>query len=408
MKQGGRFPAAYHPPVREDDPDMTTTERERSAILRKVRRGALTLEQATSVMRLSYRQAKRVWKRYLAEGDDGLVHRSRGRPSNRAFPEAFKTDVLRRYRELAGGSGPMRFTEQLNRAGISIDHETLRRWLLESGLWTPRRIRRPRMPVVRPDAGFGELLTLVSRRGPWLGVRRPDCFLLCLVDEASDVSLFALAPEESCCAAMRLLWSWVERHGVPAAVRSPRRFTCEEQRHPSLEQQLAGGEPHTAFFQSCERLGIETRVLHAAQEKKRLADLQTVVDDARGELYRHGDSTPEEGTRLLQGELGAALNARYAERSRPSLDCHVSIMDRTDLRTVFCTRHERPVRPGLVVEHDQRRFRLEARLGGGQRQVPRVVVSEWLDGSIHVLLGASELPFQELTRTCLPVAYRAM
>jgi transposase len=408
MKQSGRFPAAYRPPVREDDLDMTTIERERSAILRKVRRGALTLEQATSVMRLSYRQAKRVWKRYLTEGDDGLVHRSRGKPSNRAFPEAFKADVLRRYRELAGGSGLMRFTEKLECAGISIDHETLRRWLLESGLWTPRRTRRLRTPAVRPDAGFGELLTLVSRRGPWLGGHRPDCFLLCLVDEASDVSLCALAPEESCCAAMRLLWSWVDRHGVPAAVRSPRRFTRDELRHPSLEQQLAGGEPHTAFFQSCERLGIETRVLHAAQEKKRLAGLQTVMEAARGGLRRHGGSTPEEGTSLLEGDVGAELNARYAERSRPSSDCHVPIMDRTDLRTVFCTRHERPVRPGLVVEHDHRRFRLEQSFGGEPRPIHRVVVSEWMDGSIHVLLGASELPFQELTPACPPVAYRAM
>ena len=408
MRLNGPFPAAYNPSAEKAASDMSDIERERSMILHRVRRGTLTLEQATRVMHLSYRQVKRVWKRYLAEGEHGLVHKNRGKPSNRAFCDDFKADVLRRYREHGGGSGPMKFTEQLKREDIAVDHETLRRWLLESGLWTPRRTRRTRTPVVRPDAGFGEVLTLTSQRGPWLGIRRAECFLLCLVDEASGVSLCALAPEESCCAAMRLLWAWVERHGIPAAVRSPRRFTCEELRHPSLEQQLAGGEPYTAFFHSCERLGIETRVLHASQENRRIADLQPVMDAARGELRRRGGSTPEEGTRLLQAELGAELNARYAARSRASFDCHVPIMDRTDLRTVFCTRHECSVRPGLLVEHDQRRFRLEPGCRGDPKPINRVVVSEWLDGSIHVLLGPYELPFQELTPACSPVAYRAM
>jgi hypothetical protein len=42
-------------------------------------------------MRVSYRQTKRLWKRYRKEGAAGLVHGSAGRISNRAKPK--KPDV---------------------------------------------------------------------------------------------------------------------------------------------------------------------------------------------------------------------------------------------------------------------------------------------------------------------------
>ncbi len=41
----------------------------------------LTLVQACALMDVGYRQSKRIWKRYQADGDAGLVHRLRGQPS---------------------------------------------------------------------------------------------------------------------------------------------------------------------------------------------------------------------------------------------------------------------------------------------------------------------------------------
>jgi hypothetical protein len=41
------------------------------------------LVQASELMGVCYRQSKRIWKRYQAEGDAGLVHRLRGQPSAR-------------------------------------------------------------------------------------------------------------------------------------------------------------------------------------------------------------------------------------------------------------------------------------------------------------------------------------
>ena len=69
---------------------MSKGERERLAILAGVKRNELTLMQASEVLGLCYRQTKRVWRRYQEEGDAGLVHRLRGRPSARRKASAVR------------------------------------------------------------------------------------------------------------------------------------------------------------------------------------------------------------------------------------------------------------------------------------------------------------------------------
>ena len=58
---------------------MSTRERKRLTLLTRVAEGMLKLREAAEMMRVSYRQAKRIWRRYREKGDAGLVHRGRGR-----------------------------------------------------------------------------------------------------------------------------------------------------------------------------------------------------------------------------------------------------------------------------------------------------------------------------------------
>ena len=46
-------------------------------------RGKISLVKAAELLELGYRQMKRVWSRHQREGDGGVVHRLRGRRSNR-------------------------------------------------------------------------------------------------------------------------------------------------------------------------------------------------------------------------------------------------------------------------------------------------------------------------------------
>ena len=76
---------------------MSRKERDRLTIMIGIQRQELTVVQAAGLMSLGYRQSKRVWRRYQAEGDAGLVHRLRGKPSARRKPPGLKAQVMMRY-----------------------------------------------------------------------------------------------------------------------------------------------------------------------------------------------------------------------------------------------------------------------------------------------------------------------
>ena len=97
---------------------MSRSERKRLTVLAQVKRGELKLVTAGEVMGVTYRQAKRVWRRYRTEGDAGLVHRSRGRPSARRKPPEIRRRVLARYGQRYGDFGPTLAAEYLAGEGL--------------------------------------------------------------------------------------------------------------------------------------------------------------------------------------------------------------------------------------------------------------------------------------------------
>ena len=127
---------------------MSEWELGRVEVLARVKSRQLRLVDARVLLRLSYRQVKRLWKRYGEEGAAGLKHRSAGRRSNRAYAEKFRRQVLRLVREKYGGAvgerfGPTLAAEHLAADdGRKLDAETLRRWMLAEGLWSRERRRR--------------------------------------------------------------------------------------------------------------------------------------------------------------------------------------------------------------------------------------------------------------------------
>ena len=118
---------------------MSKRELGRVEVLARVRSKQLQVVDAGRLMRVSYRQAKRLWKRYREEGATGLKHRSAGRPSHRAHEPKFRRKVL----QLVGRSTADRWANGLGRrwrrstwnprSRLKVDGETLRRWMLRKG-----------------------------------------------------------------------------------------------------------------------------------------------------------------------------------------------------------------------------------------------------------------------------------
>ena len=95
---------------------------------------------------------------------------------------------------------------------------------------------------------------------------------------------------------------------------------------------------------------------------------------------------------FLMSEAAAVIDPRFGGESRFSEDCHVPIVDGTDLRNVFCFRSECLI--SVKANRGREGFTplLLSRGMGQTGGIKKVTLARWLDGSTHVLCGGKELP----------------
>ena len=203
---------------------MSERELRRAAVLAQVKSGAWTLVEAAERMELSYRQSKRLWKRYQKHGAAGLVHGSAGRASNRVKPKKLRTKVVRLIRQKYSGEvgarfGPTLAAEHLaSEDQIELSASTVRRWMLVEGLWSrARKVRQHRQRRARREH-FGELVQFDGSFHEWLEGRGPRGCLMNLVDDATSTTLCRLGEQETIWAAVGVLRAWMEKYGVPRAL----------------------------------------------------------------------------------------------------------------------------------------------------------------------------------------------
>ena len=166
---------------------MSRKERNRLTVMGQVKHRKLSLREAAEVMALSYRQAKRVWRRYRNKGDAGLVHGLRGRPSARRKAPRLRAKILARYRSRYADFGPTLAAEYLRREdGLEVDHDTLRRWLVAEGLWQARRRRQQHRQWRERKACLGQMVQLDGSHHDWFEGRRAKAVLMVMVDDATN------------------------------------------------------------------------------------------------------------------------------------------------------------------------------------------------------------------------------
>ena len=92
---------------------LSKRELQRGGVLARVKAGGLRLKDGAELMGVSYRQAKRLWKRYQSGGTASLKHGNAGRRSNRGVPEKERNNILRKVEAKYSGFGPTLAAEHL-------------------------------------------------------------------------------------------------------------------------------------------------------------------------------------------------------------------------------------------------------------------------------------------------------
>jgi hypothetical protein len=386
---------------------MSQRELGRVEVLARVKSQQLRLVDAGRLMQVSYRQAKRLWKRYREEGAAGLKHGSAGRASHRAYEEKFRRRVLRLVREKYGGAvgerfGPTLAAEHLaSEDGLRMDAETLRRWMLEAGLWSRERKRRKHRRRRERKEHFGELVQLDGSFHAWLEERGRQGCLIDLVDDATNTTWAQLGEQETIWAVVDALRGWIEQYGVPRALYVDWKNLYK--RPANARERMRGQEPMTQFGRMCAQLGIEIIAASSPQAKGRVERVHgTHQDRLVKKLRRKGICGHEAANVYLRTEYLPEHNGRFGRAAARAADYHRRAPSRTELDRIFRLENERSVSEDWVVRYENRYFQLERQSGRYAPARSKVQVCESRSGQMVIQYRGRALRWQEISAPVQP------
>jgi hypothetical protein len=382
---------------------MSRRELRRAGVLARVQSGELKLVDATALMGVSYRQAKRLWKRYGEEGAEGLKHRSAGKLSNRAKPARVRRRALRLVRAKYSGAAGERFGPTLaaehlaSEDKLEVHPETLRRWMLTEGLWSKSRRRRQHRQRRERKAHFGELVQMDGSFHEWFEQRGPKGCLMNMVDDATGTTLGRMGKEETIWTAVGVLRCWIEKYGVPLALYTDWKTVYAKE---PTEQQLRRGEvAKTQFGQMCERLGIRIIAANSPEAKGRVErNHGTHQDRLVKKLRRKKIKTYTEANEFLDREYLVEHNRRFARQSAAPEDYHRQAPSRAELEEIFRLEAERVIGNDWVVRYENRYLQVKC---SGRRYAPaksKVEVCEWEDGRLEIRYRGQKVAWEQLTQ----------
>ena len=367
---------------------MSTRELTRAGVLARVEAGTLSLGSAAVVMDLSYRQTKRLYRRYRAEGAKGLKHRSAGRRSNAARDDQERAHILALVREKYSGTiderfGPTLAAEHLaSEAGAHVHHDTLRRWMLVAGLWSRARKRSPYRRRRERKAHFGELVQLDGSFHAWYEDRGERRCLITMVDDATSRTAGHFSAEETIWAAARVLRTWIEQHGIPHALYTDWKNVYV--RAPTEAERAVGTVPRTQFGRMCAALDIQIIAASSPQAKGRIERSHgTHQDRLVKKLRSRGIADDVEANAFLAETYWPTHNARFTQLPAAPEDFHRQCLSARVLDRIFRLEDARTVGQDWVVRYHNRWFQLRPQ----SRYTPArstVMVAEWPDGRIAI------------------------
>jgi len=386
---------------------MSRKERERLTVMKGVRDEELTLVQAAELMGVCYRQGRRIWKRYQAAGDAGLVHRLRGKASARRKPAALRAQALALYaEERYADFGPTLMAEQLLKEKLVVDHETLRRWRMAEGRHAVRRRKQTHRQWRERKPSFGAMVQLDGSHHDWFEGRGPKCVLMVMVDDATNRMRARFFAQETTRASYDVLDGWVRKHGLPASLYVDRDsiYRCEGQ--PSLAEQLAGKEPQTQFGRAMEALGVELILANSPQAKGRVERMNgTLQDRLVKEMRLAGISDLESANRFLDGKYLRAFHRQFGRAAASAVDVHRGVPKNLD--EVLSWEQERVVQRDWTVACAGKRYQLDRQHEALSLVRRKVIVRTLRSGRVQLVQRGKQLKWRSLpagaVRTAGPV-----
>jgi hypothetical protein len=375
---------------------MSQRDIERDGVIRRTCEGALKQSQAAKKLNLSTRQIRRLCKGYRQAESQGLLHKGRGKPSNRRISEALRSQIIGLASSAYLGFGPTFMAEKLaEKNQIKIGKEALRLLLIKKGYWKPARQKIKTIHQQRERRScFGELIQIDGSPHDWFEGRGPKCCLIVFIDDAtSEILYLHFEKAETTFAYFRGLLHTINIYGIPLNFYSD----C----HGIFRvNQCDDPEAQTQFGRACEELGIELINARSPQAKGRVERAnKTLQDRLTKELRLENISDIDAANRFLEEKYRKKHNERFAQAAKETQNLFTpNTRTPEELSHILSEQDKRKITKNLEISFNGKIYQIQNEGKGRRLQQGIVTVCKTLDNKINLLYKGENLEHKEFNR----------
>ena len=373
---------------------MSQKELKRLHIINKILDKRLKQSEAVKILDLCDRQIRRIVKRIREKGDKAIVHRSRGKSSNRAFPEDVKEKVIKIYKDKYPDFGPTLASEKfLELDKIALGTQTLRNWLIEEGEWQVSHKHRKHCQWRERKHYYGEMEQVDGSHHDWFEGRGPKCVLMAYIDDAKSRVYARFYKYEGTFPFMDSFKRYIQKYGLPHSIYIDRHTTYKSPKEPSIEDQLNNREPLSEVGRALKELEVALIYAHSPQAKGRVERLfKTFQDRVVKEMRLKGIKNIEEANRFLKHYL-PVFNNRFSVKAIGQGDLHRAVPKDINLDSILCIKTGRVLRNDFTVAHDKKLYQVISHVN-----TRKITVEERINGKIFISYGKKQLNYKEINK----------
>lgn len=374
---------------------MSRREARRVGVIQQILEERLKQVAGAELLEVSDRQIRRLVKVVKEDGITGLIHKSRGRKGNRRIKGSVRRKILKTIEKKYADFGPTLASEKLLELDkLKVDHDTLRRWLLEEKddyVW--QRKERPHRKWRERRECFGEMVQMDGSHHDWLEGRGPQLVLMGYVDDATGEKFGKFFLYEGTVPAMDSFRGYVEKYGVPLSVYLDKHSTYKITRKATIFEELHDEEGLTQFERAMKELGVKVIHAHSAPAKGRVENMfKTFQDRLVKEMRLAGIKTLEDANKFLEAFL-IKYNERFRVAAKNSANLHRKKPAKYDLVAILCKKYKPSLRKDSTVHYDKRVFLITNSI---TRRAKEVDLEERLDDSIRISYKGRYLKHKEV------------
>lgn len=380
--------------ARKDTIMMTHEELRKLHVINKALEKSIMQVEAAEIIGLSTRQVRRIIKRVKEEGDRGIIHRSRGRDSNRAMGIEVKEKALKLYKKKYDDFGPTLGSEKLFEIDkIKINDETLRLWLIEAGIEYKKRKKREHRQMRERKECNGEMLQMDGSDHDWFEGRGEKCVFIGCIDDATSTPFGRFYPYEGTLPAMDCFKGYIKKNGIPINLYMDKHTTYKSTKKQTIEEELNNTEALSQFGRAVKELGVNIIYADSPQAKGRVERLfGTFQNRVIKEMRLQGIKTIEEGNKFLKYYL-PIYSKKFAVKAANDTNLHRPIPKGINLDKILCIKTLRRLRNDWTIVHDGKLYQIQDNV-----RTKYVIVEERINGAMFITYKDSNLRFKEITK----------